>query len=69
MPKAEWREEFDPPPRSLAAATVAIAAVYTYFLVFAQFGFLHALAARGIELSWLRPILGLMAAAGISGGI
>jgi cytochrome c oxidase cbb3-type subunit 2 len=68
VPKDEWREEFDPPPRTFAAATAAVAAVYTYFLVFAQFGFLHALAAGGIELSWLRPILALMAAAGIGAG-
>lgn len=65
----ERREEFHPPPRNFAAATAAVAAVYTYFLVFAQFGFLHALAARGIELAWLRPILAVMAAAGIGGGL
>ncbi len=65
----ERREEFQPPPHAFAAATAVIAAVYTYFLVFAQFGFLHALGAAGIELTWLRPILGLMAAAGIGGGV
>ena len=67
--KGEWREEFQPPPYSHVAATVTIAAVYTYFLVFAQFGFLHALpAVLGEAHPWLRLIMGFMATAGIAGG-
>ena len=65
----ERREEFHPPAPSLVAVTVAIAAVYTYFLVFAQFGFLHALpAVLGDKHPWLRLIMGFMATAGIGAG-
>ena len=52
------------------AATVTIAATYVYFLIFAQFGFLRALAARmdgGTSL--LRPIMAVMGVAGIVGSV
>ncbi len=63
------REEVLPPGRSLVTATVVVGAVYTYFLVFAQFGFLHALpAVLGDKHPWLRLIMGFMATAGIAGG-
>lgn len=63
-----WQEVFYPPELSLAAAITAIAATYGYFLVFAQFGFLKAMAgALGPAHAWLRPVLAAMAAAGIAG--
>jgi MFS family permease len=64
----ELREEFDPPERSLVAATVTIAATYVYFLVFAQFGFLQALAVLGPGHALVRPVLAAMGLAGIAGG-
>ena len=67
--KEEQREEFHPPGPSLVVVIVAIAAVYTYFLVFAQFGFLHALpAVLGGTHPWLRLIMGFMATAGVGSG-
>ena len=44
-----------------------MAAVYVYFLIFAQFGFLQALAAAGRPAALLQPILALMGAAGVGG--
>ncbi len=69
-PREKRGEDFRPPAYSLVTATTAVAAVYTYFLVFAQFGFLHAMpAVLGEKHPWLRLILALMAAAGSGGGI
>ena len=51
------------------AATLTIAATYVYFLIFAQFGFLKALAVLGPGSSLVRPVLAVMAAAGIAGGV
>lgn len=66
--EAEWHEEFHPTARACLSATVLVGAVYTYFLIFAQFGFLHALtAALGENHDWLKGILTAMAAAGIGG--
>ncbi len=54
----------------MVAATVTIAATYVYFLIFAQFGFLKALTeTMGGQNTWLRPIMVVMAATGIGGGI
>jgi hypothetical protein len=54
----------------VAAAITAVAATYAYFLIFAQFGFLHALSAAGGEGHvWLKPILAVMGVAGIAGSI
>jgi cytochrome c oxidase cbb3-type subunit 2 len=63
------REEFNPSERSLVAATVTIAATYIYFLIFAQFGFLKALAVLGPENTLLRPLMAVMGAAGIAGSV
>ena len=49
-------------------AALAIAAVYGYFLIFAQFSFVELLRAGGVGLSMEKVALGLMALAGIGGG-
>jgi cytochrome c oxidase cbb3-type subunit 2 len=53
-----------PSGRSTVGAVVAIAATYIYFLLFAQFGFLHLLAARGYGPGQVQAS---MAAMGITG--
>ncbi|HEX2860515.1 MAG TPA: hypothetical protein VHN79_02700 [Lacunisphaera sp.] len=61
---------FHPTRRSLVAATLAVAATYAYFLIFAQFGFLRALtAALGEGHDLVRPVLAVMGAAGIGGSV
>jgi hypothetical protein len=66
----EVREEFEPSERSLVVATVTVAATYVYFLIFAQFGFLQAVAAAGHSGdSLLRAIMGAMGVGGITGGL
>jgi hypothetical protein len=68
--KNEPREDYTPSGRSLGAAITAIAATYAYFLIFAQFGFLHALSeASGEDHAWLKPILAVMGVAGIAGSV
>ncbi|MBI2518083.1 MAG: hypothetical protein HYV95_14355 [Opitutae bacterium] len=65
---ADWREEFQPAGLVLASATLAVAATYAYFLVFAQFGFLKAVtAAVGEGDGLLRAILAVMGCGGIAG--
>ena len=49
-------------------ATLAIAAVYGFFLIFAQYSFVELLRAGGAGLTLERTALGIMAAAGIAGG-
>jgi hypothetical protein len=49
-------------------APLAVAAVYGYFLIFAQFAFVEILRAGGVGLTAEKAMLGLMAAAGIGGG-
>ncbi len=67
--ESEWREEYHAPLRSLVAATVVVAAVYTYFLCFAQLAFpAAATAAVAGNQGWLNSIFGTLAAAGIAGG-
>lgn len=52
------------------AATVTIAATYVYFLIFAQFGFLKAVAAAGHQAgSLVRPVMAVMGVAGIAGAL
>jgi hypothetical protein len=66
----EVREEFEPPGRSVVVATVTVAATYVYFLIFAQFGFLKAVAAAGPTGDFLlRAIMGVMGVSGITGGL
>ena len=67
--ESEWQEEYHAPLRSLVAATVVVAAIYTYFLSFGQLGFLAAVTAViGADGGWLRPILGAFAGCGMAGG-
>lgn len=49
-------------------AAVAVAAVYGFFLIFAQFSFVELLRAGGASLAMEKTALGIMAAAGIAGG-
>jgi hypothetical protein len=52
------------------AAVTAVTAIYAYFLIFAQFGFLHALtAALGEGHALLRPVLAVMVVTGIGGSM
>jgi len=57
-----------PPGCRRAAAVLAVAATYFYFLIFAQFGLLRALTAIvGIEPARVRPFMMVMGLAGIAG--
>ena len=49
-------------------AALAVAAVYGYFLIFAQFSFVELLRAGGVGSGGEKLLLGLMAIAGIGGG-
>lgn len=65
---ADWREEFHPSGLVLVSTTLAVAATYAYFLVFAQFGFLKAVQATvGEGGGLLRSILAVMGCGGIAG--
>lgn len=64
------REEAVFPARSLVAATVAVTATYAYFLIFAQFGLLRALAnVTGGGEAFVRPVMATMGVAGIAGSV
>jgi hypothetical protein len=68
--KSSDTEEAIPPWRSRVTAVVAVAATYAYFLVFAQFGLLHAMGeAMGANHDWLRPVMAVMGGAGIAGSV
>jgi cytochrome c oxidase cbb3-type subunit 2 len=61
--------EGGPPVNWIAVrAAVAVAAVYGFFLIFAQFSFVELLRAGGAGLNSEKLALGLMAVAGIAGG-
>lgn len=49
-------------------AAMAVASVYGYFLIFAQFSFVELLRAHGIAVGMEKMMLGAMALAGIGGG-
>jgi cbb3-type cytochrome oxidase cytochrome c subunit len=49
-------------------AAAVVAAVYGYFLIFAQFSFVEIVRVGGIDFAGERWVLGLMAAAGIASG-
>src|SRR6478609_1802289 len=67
--ESEWPEEYKASRRSLVAATVVVAAIYTYFLSFAQLGFLAAVTAvLSREQGWLRSIFAVFAVCGMAGG-
>ncbi|MBI2813792.1 MAG: hypothetical protein HYX71_05875 [Opitutae bacterium] len=51
-------------------AVITVAAVYLFFLIFAQFGFLKAVqAALGEGIEVIRPILAVMGLAGVAGSV
>jgi MFS family permease/cytochrome c2 len=50
-------------------AVFLIAAAYVYFLIFAQFGFLHRLAQAGIADATLKPVMAAMAIGGIAASL
>lgn len=61
---------YRPDGKTLLAAVTTVAAVYVYFLIFAQFGFLKAvLAALGEDARVIRPVMAVMGFAGIAGSV
>lgn len=59
-----------PGGKIVLAAVITVAAVYVYFLIFAQFGFLKAVqAARGAEGDVIRPIMAVMGLMGVTGSV
>ncbi len=55
--------------RMAMRGAIVIAAVYGFFLIFAQFAFVGLLRAHGVNLMQEKLVLGTMAAAGMLGGI
>jgi cytochrome c oxidase cbb3-type subunit 2 len=63
-------QTYRPDGKTLLAAVTTVAAVYVYFLIFAQFGFLKAvLAALGEDARAIRPVMAVMGFAGITGSV
>lgn len=63
-------QTYRPDGKTLLAAVTTVAAVYVYFLIFAQFGFLKAvLAALGEDARAIRPVMAVMGIAGIAGSV
>ena len=61
---------YRPDGKTLLAAVTTVAAVYVYFLIFAQFGFLKTvLGALGEEARVIRPVMAVMGFAGIAGSV
>lgn len=61
---------YRPDGKTLLAAVTTVAAVYVYFLIFAQFGFLKAvLATLGEDVRVIRPVMAVMGFAGIAGSV
>src|SRR3954469_2339690 len=59
-----------PDGKTFTAAVLTVAAVYIYFLIFAQFGFLQAVRdALGGTVDEVRPLMATMGLAGIVGSI
>lgn len=64
------QQDYQPDVYTIAAAVTAVAAVYGYFLIFGQFGFLKAVqAALGENVGIIRPIMALMGLAGVTGSV
>jgi cytochrome c oxidase cbb3-type subunit 2 len=57
-----------PVNRIAVRAAVTVAAVYGFFLIFAQFAYVELLRAGGADLTSERAVLGIMALAGMVGG-
>lgn len=63
-------QTYRPDGKTLLAAVTTVAAVYVYFLIFAQFGFLKTgLGALGEDARVIRPVMGVMGFAGITGSV
>jgi hypothetical protein len=61
---------YRPDGKTLLAAVTTVAAIYVYFLIFAQFGFLKAVwSTLGAEARVIRPVMGVMGIAGITGSV
>lgn len=61
---------YRPDGKTLLAAVTTVAAVYVYFLIFAQFGFLKAVRATlGEDARVIRPVMAVMGLAGITGSM
>jgi cytochrome c oxidase cbb3-type subunit 2 len=61
-------QTYRPDGKTFLAAVTTVAAVYVYFLIFAQFGFLKAVqAALGETAGAIRPVMAVMGLAGIAG--
>jgi hypothetical protein len=61
---------YRPDGKTLLAAVTTVAAVYVYFLIFAQFGFLRAVqVAVGDVPGALRPFMATMGLAGVTGSV
>lgn len=57
-----------PVNRLAIRAAISVAAVYAFFLIFAQFAFVELMRAAGVGLTGEKAVLGTMAAAGIGAG-
>jgi cytochrome c oxidase cbb3-type subunit 2 len=56
--------------KTILGAVITVAAVYVYFLIFAQFGFLKAVqAAWGEGAGVIRPVMAVMGLAGVAGSV
>jgi hypothetical protein len=63
-------QTYRPDGKTLLAAVTTVAAVYVYFLIFAQFGFLKAvLGTLGEDARVIRPVMAVMGFAGIMGSV
>ena len=63
-------QAYRPERRNVAAAVLAVAAAYVYFLIFAQFGFLQAVRQlTGGVAGVVRPVMAVMGVAGLAGSV
>ncbi|SDR98236.1 hypothetical protein [Opitutus sp. GAS368] len=63
-------QTYQPGGKTIVGAVITVAAVYAYFLIFAQFGFLRAVqAGLGEGVGVVRPIMAVMGLAGVAGSV
>lgn len=63
-------QTYRPAGKTILASVTTVAAVYVYFLIFAQFGFLKAVQATlGEGSGVIRPIMAVMGCAGVAGSV
>lgn len=61
---------YQPDGKTIVGAVITVAAVYVYFLIFAQFGFLQAVqAVLGEGPGVIRPVMAVMGLAGVAGSV